>query len=249
MMKWDHRLLMRTLVLGAALTLMTALVGVARAGDKAQLNGNWTFNADQSDNAQQKVEEAQQNSTNARRGGGGGYPNDPNGGGYPGGGTYPGGGYPGGGYPGGIGRGGMGGPMGGGGGRRGGTSNPGGGVSSEDWQQLATDPKYLQIHQHDDQIVISDDADHTRTLYPDGKKHDDKDADGKKISTKTEWQGDALVTETKMGHGGKLTETYRVSSDGKQLTVVSRYDNSALAGPLSIRRVFDLGDGRAKGGN
>ncbi len=229
--------------------LAIALVSVARAGDKVQLKGTWNFNPDQSDDAQEKVQQAQQNTANARRGGGGGggYPGDPNGGPYPGGGsTYPGGGYPGGGGMGGMGRGGMGGPMGGGGmGRRGGMGNPGGGVSSQEWEELAANPRHLSINQHDDQIVINDDSNHTRTLYPDGKKHEDKDADGKKISTKTEWQGDALIAETKMGHSGKLTETYRVSPDGKQLFVVSRFDDSSLSGPLSIRRVYDVGNASA----
>jgi hypothetical protein len=132
-------------------------------------------------------------------------------------------------------------------GRRGGMGNPGGGggVSGQDWEALATNPKSLRINQRDDQIVISDDSDHTRTLYPDGKKHEEKDADGKKTSTKTEWQGDALIAETKL-HSGKLTETYRVSSDGKQLIVVSRFDNSSLSGPLSIQRVYDMGNASAR---
>lgn len=136
-----------------------------------------------------------------------------------------------------MGRGGMGS---GGMGRPGSMGNPGGGVSGQEWDQLATNPKSLTISQRDDQIVISD-SEHTRTLYPDGKKHDEKDENGKKISTKTEWQGDALIAETKM-HSGKLTETYQTGSDGKQLIVVSRYDNSLLSSPLSIRRVYDIGN-------
>jgi hypothetical protein len=69
--------------------------------------------------------------------------------------------------------------------------------------------------------------------------NEEKDENGKKFSTKTEWQVDALIAETKM-HSGKLTETYQVSSDGKQLTVVSRCENSSLPGPVSIRRVYDM---------
>jgi hypothetical protein len=118
--------------------------------------------------------------------------------------------------------------------------NPGGGVSNQEWEQLATNPKYLNITQHDDQILITD-SDHTSTLYPDGKKHKATDESGNKISTKTEWQGDELIAETRTG-SGKLTDSYQVSSDGKQLTVVSRYENSSLSQPLSIRRVYDLGN-------
>lgn len=66
------------------------------------------------------------------------------------------------------------------------------------------------------------------------------DDNGNKISTKTEWQGDELVSETRTG-SGKLTDTYQVSSDGKQLTVISRYESSSLSQPLTIRRVYDLG--------
>jgi hypothetical protein len=218
-----------------AVCCVLALMGVARAGDKAPLNGSWNFNPDQSDDAQQKVQQAKQSgqtrSGGSYPGGGGGYP----GGNYPGGG----GGYPGGaGYPGGggMGRGGMG----GGGMGRGGMGNPGAEVSGQEWEQLATNPKYLNITQHDDQILITD-SDHTRTLYPDGKKHKATDENGNKISIKTEWQGDELIAETRMG-SGNLTDTYRVSSDGKQLTVVSRYQNSSLSGPLIIRRVYDLGN-------
>ena len=232
-MKWISRLSMRAAIPFAACCLL-ALVGVARAGDKTQLSGNWNLNPDQSDDAQRKVQEAQQNSQ--RGSAGRGYPGGGSaGGGYPGGGGI-GGSYPGGGgMGGGMGRGGMGG---GGMGHPGGVGNPGGGVSGQEWNQLATNPKSLTISQRDDQIVISD-SEHTRTLYPDSKKHEEKDENGKKISTKTEWQGDELIAETKM-HSGKLTETYQVSSDGKQLIVVSRYDNSSLSGPLSIRRVYDM---------
>jgi hypothetical protein len=233
-MKSFSRLSMRAAVPLAAFCLL-ALAGVAHAADKAQLSGSWNFNPDQSDDAQQKVQQAKQvsqtRSGGSYPGGGGGYP----GGSYPGGvGGYPGGaGYPGGG---GMGRGGMG----GGGMGRGGMGNPGGGVSNQEWEQLATNPKYLNISQRDDQILITD-SDHTATLYPDGKKHKATDEGGNKISTKTEWQGDELIAETRTG-SGKLTDTYRVSSNGKQLIVTSRYENSSLSQPLSIRRVYDLGN-------
>jgi hypothetical protein len=211
---------------------LLALAGVAHAGDTAQLNGSWNFNPGQSDDAQQKVQQAQQAQNSGQPGnsrsypGGGGYPGQ--GGGYPGGAGYPGGG-------GGMGRGGMGTGVG-----RPGMGNSGAGVSNQEWSQLAANPKYLNISQPDGQIMVTD-SDHTRTFYPDGKKHKSTDENGNKISTKTEWKGNELVAETKTDYG-KVTETYQVSSDGKQLTVVSRYENSSLSEPLSIRRVYDLGN-------
>jgi hypothetical protein len=225
----------------AAGFLAASLVSVARAQDKTQLTGHWNFNQDQSDDAQIKVQEAQQNSKiNANTGAGGNYPGG--GGGYPGGGGgYPGGG---GGYPGGggMGRGGMGGMGGGGGMGRGGrqATQSGSNISQEQWDRLQENPKYLRIDQRSDQIVVVDDSDRAKTFYPDGKKHDDKDAGGNKISTKASWEGGALIAETKMPHSQKLTETFRVSDDGKQLYVTSRFEAPSLAGTVSIRRVYDM---------
>ena len=41
----------------------------------------------------------------------------------------------------------------------------------------------------------------------------------------------------------KLTQTFRVSEDGKQLFVITQFEAPALTGPLSIRRVYDLPKG------
>ncbi|MGD0125375.1 MAG: hypothetical protein ABSF46_08455 [Terriglobia bacterium] len=227
-----------SLICGVVILLAIALPAVVRAGDsQAKLSGRWQFNKDQSDDAQQKITDAQSNQrTTANSGGGypGGGGGGGTGGGYPGGGGgWPGGG---GGYPGGggMGRGGM--------GRRGGQqANRGSTVSAEDWDRLGQTSKLLQIDQKSGQLVVTDDSAHAQTYYLDGKKHDDKDDNGKKISsTKTEWQGDTLQAETKLEHGTKLTQSFRVSDDGKQLTVVSRLENSSLQGPVTVRRVYDV---------
>jgi hypothetical protein len=217
----------------AAFLLAMSLAAVARAGDnQPKLSGRWQFNKDQSDDSQQKISDAQ-SSQRSNTNSGGSYPGGGTGGGYPGGGGgWPGGG---GGWPGGgMGRGGM--------GRRGGQQgNRGSTVSAEDWDRLGQNPKFLLIDQKSDQLVVTDDSDHAQNFYLDGKKHDDKDENGKKVSTtKTEWQGNTLVAETKLDHGTKLTRSFRLSEDGKQLTVVSRLENSSLQGPVTIQRVYDV---------
>ena len=237
-MRRTNNLALFGLVFVAAILLAISLPRVARAGDsQTNLAGRWQFNKDQSDDAQQKITDAQSNQRTSANSGGG-YPGGGTGGGYPGGGGgYPGGG---GGWPGGGGMGGGG--MGRGGmGRRGGQqANRGSTVSGEDWDRLGQTSKLLQVDQKSGQLVVTDDSAHAQTYYLDGKKHDDKDDNGKKISsTKTDWQGGALVAETKLEHGTKLTQTFRGSDDGKQLTVVSRLENSSLQGPVTIRRVYD----------
>lgn len=83
----------RTLLVGSALAAAFAVVAQTSFGQsKPHFAGNWNFNKDQSDDANQKIHDAQAQTRSQA----GGYP----GGGYPGGG-YPGGSYPGGGYPGG----------------------------------------------------------------------------------------------------------------------------------------------------
>ena len=221
--------------------LMASLAGVARAADKPQLSGHWNYNAGQSDDADQKVHEAQVNNEHGMSDGQGGSANPTAGTGYPGGGG--GGGI----YPtiGGMGgRGGMGG-MGGGGIGRSRQGTRGAEVPSEEWDRLAANPKYLHIDQHSDQVVVSNDSDQGQTFYPDGKKHDDKDVDGKKITTKANWEGDSFVAETRLSRSQKLTDTYRLSDDGKHLYVTSRFEDTSLNGPVSIRRVYDLGKGQA----
>jgi hypothetical protein len=202
----------------AACFLAASLVVVTRAQDKVQLAGHWNFNKDQSDDAEQKVHDAQASS---QRGGGG----------YPGGG----GGYPGGG--GGMGRGGMGG-MGRG---RGGMGNTSYSVSSQEWNRLAENPKFLRIDQRSDQFVVIDDSDRAQTFYPDGKKHKDTDADGNKISTQASWQGGAFIAETKLPHSEKLTQTFRMSEDGKQLHVITLFEASSGNASVRILRVYDPG--------
>jgi hypothetical protein len=205
-MRRTNNLALFGLISAAAILLAISLPRVARAGDsQPNLGGRWQFNKDQSDDAQQKITDAQSNQRTSANSGGG----------YPGGGT------------GGMGRGGQ-------------QANRGSTVNAEDWDRLGQTSKLLQVDQKSGQLVVTDDSAHAQTYYLDGKKHDDKDDNGKKISsTKTDWQGGALVAETKLEHGTKLTQTFRLSDDGKQLTVVSRLENSSLQGPVTIRRVYD----------
>ncbi len=221
--------------------LAASLMGAAQAKDKTQLTGYWNYNAKQSDDADQKVHEAQINSQTGVDDARGGGANPTAGTADPGGGI---GGGVGGGYPviGGMGgRGGMGGMGGGGMGRgsRQGTRGPE--VTGEEWDRLAANPKYLHIDQNPDQLVVSNDSDQPQTFYADGKKHDAKDVDGKRITTKGSWDGDSFIAETRLSHAQKITETYHLSSDGKQLYVVTRFDDTSLNGPVTIRRVYDAG--------
>ena len=226
-----------------------SLVGVAHAKDKdakdkVQLAGHWTYNAKQSDDSDRKVHEAQiANEAGVNESHGGGA--NPTAGTTPGGGIGDGigGGYPTvGGMGGGrMGAGGMGGMGGMGGGQSGRQGTRGLEVSSEEWDRLAANPKYVQIDQQSDQIQVSNDLDEPQTFYLDGKKHEAKNASGKKIATKGSWDGDSFTAETKLGRSQRISESYRLIDDGKRLEVITRFEDSVLNGPLLIRRVYDAG--------
>jgi hypothetical protein len=105
---------------------------------------------------------------------------------------------------------------------------------------------FLQIDQHAKQMVITDDSGHVRTYYLDGKKHEDKDANGYKTSTKAKVEGISLIAETRMANSEILTETFRPSEDGSQIYVKTRLESPALGKPVNIRRVYDLAQAPAR---
>lgn len=222
----------------ATCLLAVSLVVVVRAGEKTQLTGRWNFNPKVSDDAEQNVRDAQHN--NHQPSEALSYPGTP--GRYPG--SYPGVGVDtpvtnnGGartGDPDGIGRSNTGGtavggvkyPGGNGGdpGSHGGpgteddSGNHGSGAGNPAWDWLTRNPKFLQIDQRAKHLVITDDSGHVRTYYLDGKKHEDNDPSGSKISTKAQWEGNSLIAQTRMANSELLTETFRPSEDGSQIYV------------------------------
>ena len=214
--------------------------GVARAEDKAQLTGHWNFNQDQSDDAEQKVHDAQQNSRiNARQqrrylsgrrrriprrgrrlsrwGTWVAWRPRRHGRAWADGG-------------GGMGRGG-----------RQGTQN-------REWRQRARSgiasrriPSTCGSTSAPTRLWSSTTPTTPKPFTLTAKSMTIRMRTGRKFSTKASWEGGAFIAETKLPHSEKLTQTFRVSEDGKQLFVTTRFEDSSLAGPLSIRRVYDVG--------
>jgi hypothetical protein len=220
-----------TFISFVAVALASGVAGprVSCAADGAHLAGKWSLNQDQSDDANKKIQDARASARlQSNR-----YPDDgvsPSGTDYPG--AGPGAGTGGIGSP--AGRGGMG-RMGRG---QGGPMAEGPGLSDADVEQLAETPKALTVDQDDKQVTVTDDSGQVKNLYPDGKKHKEKDSSGQSNTVKTHWDGNRLVAESKL-HSGKLTETYDLSGDGKRLTFTQQLDSSQLGQPLIIRRVYD----------
>jgi len=185
--------------------------------------GNWKLNAEDSDDGRKKMEQAGEKASGNRGGSG-----RPGGGGYPGGG---GGGYPGGG--------------GGGGGTGGGHRSS---VIETDLERMG---EYLQpsdslnILKKDTSMELTDDRDRKRVFVTDGRKLEKgKDDSYQEIAAR--WNGTDLVSDEKTPKGGKLSRTYELASDGRQLYETVRIDDTKTGGKsgayVVIRYVYDAAD-------
>jgi hypothetical protein len=180
--------------------------------------GAWKFNKDESDDGRAKLQQARE-AENTNRGNGG----------------YGGGPRMGGGWPGG--------PMGGGG--YGGRRYPqGGGDQSDSVGDIVNPPREIKLSQNfdkDPEVLLSDDREHRTAFFTDGRKlQKEKDSSYQEIAA--HWDDKNLVTDEKGSHGGKLSRTYELSSDGKQLIETVHLSDKNGNHPVSVRYVYDAVD-------
>jgi len=144
-------------------------------------------------------------------------------GGYGGGHGRMGGGYPGGGH-------------GGYGGRR------GGGESDEQRQkmrELFTPAKSITLSMTGAEVDLVDDRDRKRAFMTDGRKlKKSKDENYQEIAAK--FDGNRLVTDEKDPRGNKMSRTFELSSDGRQLYETLHMTSGRNNTPLVIRYVYDI---------
>ncbi len=206
------------------------LIGVVALGSAAttplwaqhpDLSGQWTFNAAQSDNPRDMLQ-PQDSAVSGSRGGrsGGGYPGM------------------------GGGRGGFGGRRGRGGEARGGGGG-GGGMSDEQRQRMHQTmqlvfqaPLAFTIAQSDSSVTFASDSGGALELYGDGRKVTQKVEGAGDVEIKGHWQGNDFVVERKVSGGGKVTEDYLRSEDGKHLFVIVKSEGGR-GRSIEFRRVYD----------
>jgi len=206
------------------LTIAVALMVAATPllAQQPDLSGHWTFNAAQSDNPRDMLQGRDSTGDQSRGGRGGGYPGM------------------------GGGRGGFSGRGGGGFGRgRGGGERGGGGMSDEQRQrmhqtmQLVFDaPPALVIVETDSSLAFGSDSGAALVLHDDGRKVTQIVDGGGDVEIKGHWQGSDFVVERKVSGGGKVTEDYLRSQDGKQLYVIVKFEGGR-GRSIEFRRVYN----------
>lgn len=146
--------------------------------------------------------------------GGGGYGGRRGGGGWPGGGGY--------------------------GGHRGGM---GGGESDEERQkmhELFSPPMTMTFSMSGAEVDLMDDRDRKRAFMTDGRKlQKSKDDNYQEIAAK--WDGNRLITDEKSPRGGKMSRTFELSPDGRQLYENLRIESSGRNNrSLDVHYVYDI---------
>jgi hypothetical protein len=146
---------------------------------------------------------------------------------------------PNGGYGGGRGRGGGGYPGGGHGGYGG---RLGGGESDEERQkmrELFTPAKAITLSMRGAEVDLVDDRDRKRAFMTDGRKlKKSKDENYQEIAAK--FEGSRLVTDEKDPRGNKMSRTFELSSDGRQLYETVHMTSGRSNTPRVIRYVYDI---------
>ena len=211
---------LRALALVTAAAFLSGSLAAQTPASATSIGGVWTLNNDLSDQPPARGQGGDDGPRGGNRGAG-------TGGGGGGGGRRGGGGG-----GGGFGRGG------GGGGMRQGAAqaNPEEVARMRNAMRDITDPsERLTITQTESTIILTEADGRTTRLSTDGKKIKD---DNTKIERKTKWDGGKLVSEINGLGPGKMTQTFSVDPEGKQLRVIVVMEANGRAQARTITHVY-----------
>ena len=132
-------------------------------------------------------------------------------------------------------RGGMGGGGRGGYGRRGDESDE----ERQKMRELFSPPAAMTLSMTGAEVDLVDDRDRKRAFMTDGRKlQKSKDANYQEIAAK--FDGKRLVTEEKSPRGDKMSRTFELSEDGRQLYQTLHMTTGQSNTPLVVRYVYDI---------
>jgi hypothetical protein len=132
-----------------------------------------------------------------------------------------------------------------GGGMRGGGNERGRGGDPEQMKQMRAllgdviKPADGWTIVQDGPLVLFTNADgRTQKYTSDGKEEEHLSGDGV-IKSKTRWNGEQLIIESKYKDGPKVTRTYTVSSDLRQLMIHIKVEGGRLPREVTTNQVYD----------
>ena len=102
-----------------------------------------------------------------------------------------------------------------------------------------TAPASLEIAATDSSVTLSADGDKLALTTAGRKVRREPQADGEgAVDIKARWQGKDLIVERSVSGGGKISEDYMRSIDGKQLYVIVNFDGGR-GRSITFRRIYD----------
>jgi hypothetical protein len=100
-------------------------------------------------------------------------------------------------------------------------------------------PQEMTIAYTDSELKITDENGKVVTLYTDGRKAERETPDGRKVPYTSHWEDESLIVESQRSDGTKVTETYELAPDRKQLYVKLRMPLMMTDETVTILRVYD----------
>jgi hypothetical protein len=106
--------------------------------------------------------------------------------------------------------------------------------------ELTSPPGKITLSMTGAEVDLMDGQDRKRAFMTDGRKlQKSKDANYQEIAA--HWDGKALVTDEKSPRGGKMSRTFELSEDGRQLYETLRMESSGRSNrSVSLRFVYDI---------
>jgi hypothetical protein len=201
--------MMKTLSILAIACIALGADSSAQTAARPALTGAWTLNKDLSDKAPERAER-QQDGRGGRRGGGG---------------MGRGGG--------GMGRGGFGGGMG-----RGGRGSDAQDMARmrDAMRDLLEPADRLTIVETESMVIVTSSDGRTTRLSPDGKKIKDENTN---VERRTRWEDGKLVSEVGGLGPGRITQTFGVDPDARQLRIVTAIEGGRESQPRTVTHVYD----------
>ena len=114
----------------------------------------------------------------------------------------------------------------------------GGSETTEEMRQLIRPDLSQTLELRDAEVDVTNDQSNKLVCYTDGRKiQKSKDDSLKQVSAR--WDGSLLVTDEKGPKGRKMSRTFELSADGRQIFETWHIENGRSGSTIVIRYVFD----------
>jgi hypothetical protein len=101
----------------------------------------------------------------------------------------------------------------------------------------------LVIEERAAELHVDDGEGPTRIFYLDGRKHLRQTPSGAKLETVCSKQGRQIRVEQKTEQGTRISETYELAADGREMKLTVRVEGKRFKEPLIVRTVYDRSAG------